>query len=220
MREAREAFYRKHILEGAERMFAANGYDAAKMQDVATESGISLGTLYAAFESKEELYRAILVARDKEMMTRVDAVVADMPSGPQGLQDILRPMQAQLKFFMEHPNYLQMVLLQGYAWYASASRPSKEEEAIWNRGFTLLRATFDWGAKAGYFVSGDSAGFARIMMALQQTRLANWVIDKMRESHDSVIGTCLAEFVRLFCKPSVAASMLDEDGTRIRPGVL
>jgi hypothetical protein len=55
------------------------------------------------------------------------------------------------------------------------------------------------------------------MIALQQTRLANWVLLGMHEPHDEVIARSQAEFVRTFCRPSVACRALTEDGQRVRP---
>ena len=58
------------------------------------------------------------------------------------------------------------------------------------------------------------------MIALQQTRLANWVHHGMREPHDEVIAQNQAEFVRTFCLPSVASRVLTHDGRRVRPETL
>jgi AcrR family transcriptional regulator len=51
---------RQQILEGARRMFLAQGFDAASMGAIAREAGVSKGTLYVYFKSKEELIEAIV----------------------------------------------------------------------------------------------------------------------------------------------------------------
>jgi AcrR family transcriptional regulator len=48
------------ILEGARRMFLAQGFDAASMGAIARAAGVSKGTLYVYFKSKEELFEAIV----------------------------------------------------------------------------------------------------------------------------------------------------------------
>ena len=40
-------------------MFLAQGFDAASMNDIARKAGVSKGTLYVYFKSKEELFEAI-----------------------------------------------------------------------------------------------------------------------------------------------------------------
>jgi AcrR family transcriptional regulator len=51
---------RRQILDGARRMFLAHGFDAASMGAIAREAGVSKGTLYVYFKSKEELFEAIV----------------------------------------------------------------------------------------------------------------------------------------------------------------
>jgi AcrR family transcriptional regulator len=51
---------RAQIVEGARRMFLAQGFDAASMGAIAREAGVSKGTLYVYFKSKEELFEAIV----------------------------------------------------------------------------------------------------------------------------------------------------------------
>ena len=50
---------RRQIIEGARAVFLAQGFDAASMSDIARKAGVSKGTLYVYFKSKEELFEAI-----------------------------------------------------------------------------------------------------------------------------------------------------------------
>ena len=52
------------ILEGARKVFLAKGFDAASMNDIAKVAGVSKGTLYVYFESKERLFLD-LIAEEK-----------------------------------------------------------------------------------------------------------------------------------------------------------
>src|SRR5207302_6291968 len=45
---------RRQIVEGARRVFLAQGFDAASMGEIARSAGVSKGTLYVYFTSKEE----------------------------------------------------------------------------------------------------------------------------------------------------------------------
>lgn len=51
---------RRQILDGAGAVFLAQGFDAASMGEIARAAGVSKGTLYVYFESKEELFEAIV----------------------------------------------------------------------------------------------------------------------------------------------------------------
>ena len=51
---------RGQILEGARRVFLAQGFDAASMGEIARAAGVSKGTLYVYFKDKEDLFEAIV----------------------------------------------------------------------------------------------------------------------------------------------------------------
>jgi AcrR family transcriptional regulator len=55
---------REQILDGARKLFLAEGFDAASMGDIARAAGVSKGTLYVYFDSKELLF-AELVREEK-----------------------------------------------------------------------------------------------------------------------------------------------------------
>ena len=68
---ARTRMYHDLIFECAERVFAEKGFDESTMQDVASEAGISLKTLYATFPGKNEIYTEIQAVRGMAFLDRV-----------------------------------------------------------------------------------------------------------------------------------------------------
>jgi len=57
---ARQNEKRDRILQAAERVFTRFGYKKATMQEIAAEAGISKGSIYMFFKSKEELFRTLV----------------------------------------------------------------------------------------------------------------------------------------------------------------
>jgi len=55
---------RAQILDGAKRCFLTLGFEAASMNEITSEAGVSKGTLYVYFEDKEDLFKA-LIDREK-----------------------------------------------------------------------------------------------------------------------------------------------------------
>src|SRR5262245_27914286 len=51
---------REQILDGARKLFLAEGFDAASMGDIARAAGVSKGTLYVYFDSKEGLFAELV----------------------------------------------------------------------------------------------------------------------------------------------------------------
>lgn len=51
---------RTQILDGANRVIERMGYDAASVNDIAREAGVSKGTIYVYFSGKEDLFEAMM----------------------------------------------------------------------------------------------------------------------------------------------------------------
>ncbi|WP_315918342.1 TetR/AcrR family transcriptional regulator [Mesorhizobium sp. SP-1A] len=51
---------RQQIIDGARRVFMNMGFDAASMNDITREAGVSKGTIYVYFANKEELFEALI----------------------------------------------------------------------------------------------------------------------------------------------------------------
>jgi AcrR family transcriptional regulator len=58
--EARTLATRRKLLRAAERIFARDGFEAARLEDIAAAAGYTRGAFYANFDSKEELFMALL----------------------------------------------------------------------------------------------------------------------------------------------------------------
>ncbi|WP_246739599.1 TetR/AcrR family transcriptional regulator [Martelella sp. HB161492] len=58
---------RAQILKGAQRVFLRVGFDAASMNDITREAGVSKGTIYVYFENKEILFRTMILERKQQI---------------------------------------------------------------------------------------------------------------------------------------------------------
>jgi len=57
--ERQDGAKRRQILAGAREVFLSQGFDAASMGEIARKAGVSKGTLYVYFDSKEQLFETI-----------------------------------------------------------------------------------------------------------------------------------------------------------------
>ncbi len=218
VREARNAAYREVIIDAAERAFAEHGYEDARMQDIANDAGVSLATVYNIFDGKLELYRAIIDARGSDMVQATVAAIASL-SGEElatPLSVILNSMGTYLTFFMEHPDFLRLHLRDGHIWFHASAKRSEQQEALWDQGQELIVENYNWGVRSGVLLDLDPEGQARVLIAVHQTRLANWVISGMETPRKNVIESVQAEFVRMFCTPDVVRKLLADNGLELR----
>jgi AcrR family transcriptional regulator len=68
---------RRQIMDGARSAFLSSGFDGASMNDIARAAGVSKGTLYAYFNSKDELFEAIIRAEKAQSAERLCVFPAD-----------------------------------------------------------------------------------------------------------------------------------------------
>jgi AcrR family transcriptional regulator len=68
---------RRQIMDGARPVFLAHGFDAASMGEIARQAGVSKGTLYVYFDSKEALFEAIVEEECRAQAEQVFALDPD-----------------------------------------------------------------------------------------------------------------------------------------------
>ena len=74
--EARTYATRRKLLRAAERIFARDGFEAARLEDIAAAAGYTRGAFYANFDSKEELFMALLEDFVQRRIADIRALVA------------------------------------------------------------------------------------------------------------------------------------------------
>ncbi len=71
---------RQQILEGARIVFLSAGFDGASMGEIARAAGVSKGTLYVYFESKEALFEALTTQEKASLAEALFTLDADDPT--------------------------------------------------------------------------------------------------------------------------------------------
>ena len=62
---------RRQIMDGARLVFLEQGFDAASMGEIARRAGVSKGTLYVYFKSKEDLFETIFEEESRAQVERI-----------------------------------------------------------------------------------------------------------------------------------------------------
>lgn len=71
---------REKLLRAAEIEFGANGFHAVGISDITRRAGVALGTFYVYFQSKEEIYRALVAYMSDHVRGWIAERVADIPN--------------------------------------------------------------------------------------------------------------------------------------------
>ena len=102
-RKERETNLRQqNIIKAAEKLFLANGYEDTTMNQIATESEFSKGTLYNYFKSKDDLYLAI---GTKAYEIIIDYTKYFVESKDPGIDQLKAVGYAYYEFTKNYPDY-------------------------------------------------------------------------------------------------------------------
>jgi AcrR family transcriptional regulator len=92
--QARTEATRRKLLQAAEEVFARDGFEAARLEDVAAEAGYTRGAFYANFQSKEDIFFALLEHWVAQRIEEVNALLRRHPGAAEQLR-ALREYYAQ-----------------------------------------------------------------------------------------------------------------------------
>ncbi len=188
--------YRELVLTSAERVFAEAGYHASKMADVAAEAGISLGTLYGAFPSKQDVFAALHEFRGAAFLSQV-AGALKKPGDPR--ERLHRGVHAFVGFLMEHPDYLRVDLREGRSWAVG----DVEASASFQDGIRAWTALLQRGIEEGVFRAEDPELMATNVFGLMQLQLATR-LQRSPDAEPEELALRIVEVLeRVLCRPEV-----------------
>jgi len=93
---------RRQILDGARAVFLTQGFDGASMGEIARQAGVSKGTLYVYFDSKEMLFETIV---EEECPAQAEQVFA-LDSDDHDVGAVLTRLGCAFVRFMSRPGGL------------------------------------------------------------------------------------------------------------------
>lgn len=97
---------RRRILASARKVFLASGYVDANLNEIARGADVGKGTLYRHFESKGELYLAMLSEHGEDLLREMaEALDGDGPI----LKQIEGMAHFYLDFWRRHPEHFQII---------------------------------------------------------------------------------------------------------------
>ncbi len=104
--DRRRARTRAQILDAAEVVFSRHGFDGARIEVIAEDADVSVGTIYTHFDGKRGVYLH-LVDRALELFGEYMARAEDPALSP--LQRVLAGGDAYLRFHLDHPGAFQFL---------------------------------------------------------------------------------------------------------------
>lgn len=116
----------KAIIEAAELVFGKYGFKNTRMEDIASQAGITKVTLYSYFKSKENLYMAITYRAVKQLAEVCDESI-EKNKNQKGIDSVIGIMETFMDFCLNHYFYSE-VFLDYFSIIRSTSQAQDEDK--------------------------------------------------------------------------------------------
>ncbi len=191
--------YRGLIVDAAERLFAGQGYEQTKIQEVAAASGLSLGTLYSVFDGKADILRAV----HDERLAQLFALTGDaLDNADDAAARLMVGNAVFLRWLTEHPDYLRLHLRTSGAWATNPQNAADGLVDAWRRGIDLIARVIEEAISDGDLYPGDPVRLARLMVAVQQVSISAWAESGMNGDAAALVADAECHLRRLLFRSS------------------
>lgn len=155
---------RRSILRAARSVFIAKGFHEATTHDVAREAGLSVGSIYTYFTSKDELIRESILAANRD---ETDAVLRDVRTTGTSREKMARAVAGWYAYTIEAPGVPAFL---AEVWAAASRKPAirdlltRRRERIVTVAALILREAVSGGeVDAGFDVDGAARAMAALL---------------------------------------------------------
>lgn len=165
---------KNQILNAAELVFTKKGLDSARMDDIAEETGLSKGTLYLYFKSKDALIIAIL----ERFFQGIFQLLNDRKKKPQSAIDAINQFTEEA--IRDYKRMLRLMPV-AYEFLALAFRNKTVQKALsqyFKHFMDVLVPIIQQGIDSGEFRNVDPKETAIALGAIYEGTVLLWVYDK------------------------------------------
>jgi AcrR family transcriptional regulator len=170
--QARTDATRRKLLAAAEAIFARTGYEAARLEDIAATAGYTRGAFYANFDSKEDIFFALLEKWVSEKVRAITELLSQHPTREEKIQ-------ALRQHYVEMASDRRLVLLSlEYNLFAvrhpkAHARIRARQERLKECGADILGLVSDSSRKLGVSNRAVATALGGLSHALLLERLVN-----------------------------------------------
>jgi AcrR family transcriptional regulator len=112
--EADKSRRRDEIMAAAKEVFARKGFHATTIADIAKEAGLAYGSIYWYFDSKDDLFHALMAVEEDALRTHVAAAVGARQESD-GEAPFRTAVQATFEFFEADKATVKLLFRDAYA---------------------------------------------------------------------------------------------------------
>jgi AcrR family transcriptional regulator len=153
---------RQAILKAALTVFAAHGFEAARLDDVAARAGVAKGTLYLYFQDKAALFEALVRNAVSPLLEHMRRIAAAPDISPlQALETFFAVFEKEV-LGTERKLLLRLIMAEGPRFPAIAEFYYRE---VVSHGLTMMCALAKRAASEGAFATDAAVRYPQLVVA-------------------------------------------------------
>ncbi len=118
---------RKKLILAAKTLFVKQGFDATTMSDIAKESGLCRRTLYSYYESKIDVYHAVISNEMAKVIDRLEYIARLSMPAPQKIMELIYGHYKVLKEVVDNNGTLKSSFFRNI-WYLEHFRKDFDQK--------------------------------------------------------------------------------------------
>jgi AcrR family transcriptional regulator len=108
-RSRKGAQTRARLLDAAKQIFEEDGFFDARISDISERAGLSHGSFYHYFDSKDEIFREVAAAVDQELSEPLGSVIFDRSSTATPRERIREAMRRHLESYRDEARIMGVI---------------------------------------------------------------------------------------------------------------
>jgi AcrR family transcriptional regulator len=185
--------HREEILSAAEKVFAAKGFFATTMSDIARKAEFGTGTLYNYFKSKEELYFTLIDEKVEEINRLVNAELSKKTSA---LERIRKALELQFEFNERNRDFFRIYISERnrFEWTVKDELGKGLHEKMVTY-IHILAEVMRHGIEEAEFKSMNPIDLAHALVGIVNSFVFEWLISREHYRLISKLDTVLEIFL-------------------------
>lgn len=185
---------RAAILDAAEQVLVEQGLHAARMDDIASRVGVSVGTLYNYFEDRQQLLEALRDVRGHELLALLDAELERSQGTPYRAR-----LHGFLRCILEHSrtHFRLFTLLLEDSIQRGASREGdlNRHMEMWREVSLRIEHLGQQGVREGTLRPEDASHYPTLLLSMMQGLVLRQLVAKQPLPVDELIAPLLRCFL-------------------------
>ena len=178
---------RDEILASAKKVFACKGFHGTTIADIAKEARLAYGSVYWYFDSKDDLFHALMAAEEQALRAHVASALGSAAESGRARAPFRTAVQATFEFFEADKATVKLLFRDAYA---LGDRFEKHLGGIYERFIDEIESFIVIGQERGQLVPGPPR-----MVAYTLAALIGQLAHRRLATDDGVTAAEVADFV-------------------------